>query len=1295
MSPTDELDQLILTHYPYPLAINYKRLLDEPGMERKTRSALHVFEFGLRAVALQVISQYMQHDINDIPDPAVNLLLSTRIDKATLGVWRELLFTTLNAYDRHRDRLACPELADLCWERDTGSKRQGVQGSFVRLIEIRNRLAHRLPPQAEEEWRSLYGKVSVDLRTVLDLFSFLQNYDLVLCRQGPSGRESVFFTGLEPRLVPGNLPAGMPPVDHEFYLRRKDGQYLIPLHPLIIHWQPDPQVMASGLTLSDAALYDSFTTSTIHYLATVLWQNVEIERGDETFQQFFGRIGGVLERIRTVRRQEHRLTWQVLEDVARSIVEDRMGTTEDRYDPALYLPREPVRRAFDDFLSTEGGKPAFVLLGSSGVGKSCFVLSLVEEYQGVDECCILLYDSANFQVGEPIDRVLSQHFSNYLEILTAQGARRIDNILEEINRIDDIARRRVILIFDAINEHEAPDKLLRQIRTLVEGTPYPWLKVVLTCRPEAWRRLRTRKDLDLALGKYYRISDAAQHGIQLAAGGPTVGAQREAGRSEDWIHLRPFSLEELPAVYARYQSVFRLQNEYTGLPANVREIIRDPLALKLVAETWAGKKIPDRLRAPELRKLYIDHLIQTRRLAYMDLDLLVTDLVPLMIGPGSYTNQITADQIRTARLSGGERLFELVYNEELLDGKPINQRFIDLVNTDILALRGSATDHEIGFEYERFYEYFAGQRLYDLVNTPTGRPVADKVAAYADLGTQAQEKAFLWGAVKDALFLELEKRKADQGWELFLALAAQQTSSLRSALQAALVEFAQAAPGPVHELVSEMLAQAGQKRGEADPRMLGSGALAIELAGQLGNWESLEKAALMPSDVMRSLGVTYLYYLWPSDPKRGEQALQTIAGRVTAPRLGFDRDAFEAFIGYSLPVLFAHRTKPDTVRAVQQVWQGVLAQFPFSLLLRGGGVLGGISRAVMPAIIGVVTRMAGILRAVAPKGESVNALAEMDAFFHQNDHARRQIERLIPYIDPAHGDVTAEEETILELAAGRDGVAQLLTWAILLSHGVRQPEHMLPLLQRAYDAAVGQSPPTPYTHSLIAIVQNILYEQEPVDPQWLALAERWMRQAMDRSRFHMQTKTGIMRKSYMDWYLHNYYRYHHNTNSDLAREYLEGYRDGTDPQVMEDFVACMGTLGMELRNPPAVTDAIETFCDLHDPEVRQQLLPLLATLRFHDLETVEQFLERSDTPSSFRDQVRCHPPKETVGLLLVRLGAWTIRDTILIRPNPWLMRHFQAMLFGIVRSSNTNQALRCALATLAGIVYSEDPPLLH
>ena len=157
----------------------------------------------------------------------------------------------------------------------------------------------------------------------------------------------------------------------------------------------------------------------------------------------------------------------------------------------------------------------------------------------------------------------------------------------------------------------------------------------------------------------------------------------------------------------------------------------------------------------------------------------------------------------------------------------------------------------------------------------------------------------------------------------------------------------------------------------------------------------------MPSDVMRSLGVTYLY-LWPSDPK-WRTGPSDHHRPVTAPRLG-DR-TLSGVIGYSLPVL-CPSDQARHGRAVQQVWRGVNSLQPAGRW-RAGGIT-----AVMPAIIGVVTRMAGILRAVAPQGEREYP-SRNGRLFHQNDHTRRRIERLIPYGDPAHGDVTAEEETIL------------------------------------------------------------------------------------------------------------------------------------------------------------------------------------------------------------------------------------------------------------------------------------------
>jgi hypothetical protein len=110
------LENLILTKYPYPIAVGYRRLLDATDWELKTKSAIKLFEYGLRALALGVISEYLMRDATDVVDPALNKLLRTKLPRATLGSWKEMFFATLKAYADKRDLFFMRELYDLYWD---------------------------------------------------------------------------------------------------------------------------------------------------------------------------------------------------------------------------------------------------------------------------------------------------------------------------------------------------------------------------------------------------------------------------------------------------------------------------------------------------------------------------------------------------------------------------------------------------------------------------------------------------------------------------------------------------------------------------------------------------------------------------------------------------------------------------------------------------------------------------------------------------------------------------------------------------------------------------------------------------------------------------------------------------------------------------------------------------------------------------------------------------------------------------------------------------------------------------
>ena len=101
-----DLDNLVLNEYPYLIAVNYRRMLEAERWETKTQMCIHVFEYGIRTLALALVSQYLIRDREAISNDQLNSLLSVKIKKASLGTWNELLFAALKAYGGKQELLS-------------------------------------------------------------------------------------------------------------------------------------------------------------------------------------------------------------------------------------------------------------------------------------------------------------------------------------------------------------------------------------------------------------------------------------------------------------------------------------------------------------------------------------------------------------------------------------------------------------------------------------------------------------------------------------------------------------------------------------------------------------------------------------------------------------------------------------------------------------------------------------------------------------------------------------------------------------------------------------------------------------------------------------------------------------------------------------------------------------------------------------------------------------------------------------------------------------------------------------
>jgi len=909
-----DLDNLILNEYPYPIAVNYRRVLEAERWETKTRKCLEVFEYGVRTLALGLVSQYLVRDRDTISNDQLNRLLSAEIKRASLGTWNRLLFASLKAYGGKRELFFMPELYDIYWDTsvEPHRKRPRVQGSFDRLVQIRNEVAHhRAPsPSTEEAWHGLFREVFSNLCDVLSRFTFLQNYDLIrITGTEKDGYRYDIYTGQ--RVVSGQEPLRTEQALGEgwFYLS-KDRTKFLQLHPLLIYW--DEETAAIEEVRRDAAIFDKFTWQQLTYLATVLGMAVPIT--DRTaIAEFVRLVFETVEQVKREREAVERLTWWVLQRVARTISADRMGDARRRYSPEVYLQRKQAKEVFEGFLDSD--VTCLLITGKSGVGKSNFILSLADAYADDPYVCTLLYNGARLSAEAPMEATLTRDFEVRLR-LERRGGRGIEDLLAEIDRMGGMEARKVVLFIDAINENPAAKALLRRVDELVETTPYRWLKVVISCRPETWWTIK--RGVRLAEHKYYRQPEREELGLELEG----------------------FTREELPAVYEMYRRMFGLQTAYEALPVQVRQVLRDPLTLSLVAETYEEAEIPSDITVSEIYQRYIKTLLDTERLELEDIVFLERELMPLMIGAEHIDNAVAGGVIANVRTTDGRSLFELIHSRDRLGSwRRVNQSYANLVDARILMMEeATGLDYAITFQYERFYEHFGGERLFRVLPTGDGRAQAylDRIASIAD-------EPYHWGVVRNALRIELERGDCEVTREV-----AQRGDFLaQDVFLAALVEYGQDNRVEACALLEKLYdpSEEGltgwfrrQLRGKKRESSEQLNKVAVRGASQLNYIPLLKNASLSSSPAVRAVAAQNVYYLWERqwrERREENDGLNLLVGLSSEVRgsLGLPRlRVLEACLGISLQivmdlVLFAEsedqQEGQEGLATLTQMWKSI------------------------------------------------------------------------------------------------------------------------------------------------------------------------------------------------------------------------------------------------------------------------------------------------------------------------------------------------------------------------------------
>jgi len=969
-------------------------------------------------------------------------------------------------------------------------------------------------------------------------------------------------------------------------------------------------------------------------------------------------------------------SWQELRAICSKITEKRMlSTIRDKYSEELYLQRDHAHQAFMRFLQ-DPTKRGFVLVGGSGVGKSNFLLSVHEELQARERVCVLIYDAGS-PMEHPLMETINEDFHEQVGWTTQR-------LWEKIKSIDGIDKRLVLFCVDALNEHEQPRPLLKQLNELIQR-PWPWLKVVIVSRPEAWQSIK--RGVKLAETLYYREEDEAP------------GAILESFNYSE--RLEPFSRRELPLVYARYQRKYEVRTLYEDLSSRLRDIISDPFNLLLVARAYRTKAIPEHLKATTLIEEYLSALIkQGERLQGGDPDWLENQLVPLMVSEGHYERVITSEELDTT----DHALYRALLDRADSSGLPQHQSFTNLVDAEILKREPRGIGFTIAFKSERFYDFFVGRRLFDMSEAQ-----ADRHAYFLDMIGRTTEHPYLWGAVRNALVQEAEQ----QDIEIVLKLCRTPDQHVREMMVNILTTLGADAPRQVEHILKELVPAArrattikkvrqwqGKTPIDTGRPTRNAGRIATEVASNLNLPWLLQAAALQEDSTIRTEAVRFSYHLWKRDHQAGFTILEHLT-QETISGLIPEKAALESTIGLSTSIFFDSYQDEQVLRRLQGFWHDIVAR----MLAGEQGKLwerilrhlffppGRIFSTVIDLVIGYIDRLPDY-------GEAFNYPA-LEAFFHLGATEKALYARLVSYID-VEGNYSREQMKHDYLAVMRQTNNYLIVFMVqlgLIAHACQDPFAFLPFLQRFYEETKKDIVAYPYMNDVIHVLDNVLHRGTMDD----ALFNFFVFAVQECQEFYIRHPEAIRNRHYstkpeahdLGPYIFHVYRKTGSVKTAWLETRIQSALARGDTRFFELLLMSeLSLIGIERQSPKAALLTVAMFFQQlkGNAAIRAKTQEFLAHLRAYYPNEVDGFLEEQEADNDFRVQVQIHEPEEDIATLIGQRSLYFLRDGIIMQ-SPTLRSRLLSLLTQAAECRSIRVWLDYFLREVINLLYGGE--ILH
>jgi hypothetical protein len=482
------------------------------------------------------------------------------------------------------------------------------------------------------------------------------------------------------------------------------------------------------------------------------------------------------------------------------------GSATGIYEPALYLERTTEEAELSRF--AKGSALALVVVGDSGVGKTNLLAHWADEREAAGDG-LLVY---------PGERLDAQRLPGEIaRDLGYEDGVALDAAWGRLDELAQKARRLLWIIVDGLNDvrsgRDGTRQLMLAIDSLVSRLPGAAVRVVVSCTQTAWQRMERHEPLHLAWRRYHRTHEGA-----------------------DALLLEHFTPEQAEAAYARYAAHFALPLDLADLPPAFRQRLREPVLLKLLAETL-------RDRTPPEPGVDFDTLVFRRyfeeRIASPDRQLLVDALAAEMLAQ------------RRAALALQPLLRHPTLGPMLADVSPDSAASRLLDDGVLSEIRGDLFDDDrLRFTYPQI-------GAYAIVRTLLRRPAVAVAETARELAAASDDLPLAWEAAITLITLRGDTTT-------YADLAGDLDPELRELALESLVRHHGADPADTRELITTLLDSDSREQQRT----------ALRAAFNLGPAarDLLLRAALGTSEDLRQVVRDILYFIWSGISRLDEEA---------------------------------------------------------------------------------------------------------------------------------------------------------------------------------------------------------------------------------------------------------------------------------------------------------------------------------------------------------------------------------------------------------------------------------------